>query len=98
MLAALAPQLQLVEQSLGAQLAKRPNRRLELLPHVLLLREVGQDPLDRERIWQTLGSFWYGQKGPALAAVDIALWDIAGKAASLPIYKLLGAYRDRVRA
>jgi len=77
--------------------AGRPMALAEVLsqfrPHL-----IGQDPLARERIWQTLGSFWYGQKGPALAAVDIALWDIAGKAADLPIYQLLGGYRDRVRA
>ena len=77
--------------------AGRPNALADVLrqykPHL-----IGRDPLAREKIWQTLGSFWYGQKGPALAAVDIALWDIAGKAASLPIYKLIGAYRDSVRA
>ncbi len=75
----------------------RPNALAEVLkvmkPHV-----VGEDPLDRERIWKRLGSLWYGQKGPAFASIDIALWDIAGKAAGLPIYKLLGAYRDKVRA
>lgn len=59
---------------------------------------VGEDPLHRERIWQRLGCLWYGQKGPALAALDIALWDIAGKSVGLPIYKLLGAYRDKIPA
>lgn len=59
---------------------------------------VGEDPFHRERIWQKLASLWYGQRGPALAAVDIALWDIAGKAANLPLYKLIGGYRDKVRA
>lgn len=59
---------------------------------------IGEDPLNREKLWQKLGDFWYGQKGPAFAAVDIALWDIAGKVANLPIYKLLGAYRDKIRA
>jgi len=75
----------------------RPNALAEVLrlfkPHL-----VGEDPLDRERIWQKLGGLWYGQKGPAFAAVDIALWDIAGKSANMPIYKLLGGYRDKVRA
>jgi L-alanine-DL-glutamate epimerase-like enolase superfamily enzyme len=75
----------------------RPNALAEVLrqfkPHLL-----GEDPLARERHWQKLSSLWYGQKGPALAAVDIALWDIAGKAASLPIYRLLGGYRNSVRA
>jgi len=59
---------------------------------------VGEDPLDREKIWQRLANLWYGKKGPAMAAVDVALWDIAGKQAGEPIYKLLGAYRDRVPA
>ena len=75
----------------------RPHALAEVLRH-FKPHLIGQDPLDRERIWQTLGAFWYGQKGPAFAAVDIALWDIAGKAASMPIYKLLGGYRDKVRA
>ena len=75
----------------------RPNALAEVLRH-FKPHLVGEDPLDREKIWQRLGSFWYGQKGPAFAAIDIALWDIGGKAAGLPIYKLIGAYRDRVRA
>ena len=33
---------------------------------------INEDPLNRERIWQRLGSLWYGQKGPAFAAIDIA--------------------------
>jgi L-alanine-DL-glutamate epimerase-like enolase superfamily enzyme len=75
----------------------RPHALAEVLK-VMKPLITGEDPLDREKIWQRLGSLWYGQKGPAFAAVDIALWDIAGKVAGLPIYKLLGAYRDKVRA
>jgi len=59
---------------------------------------INEDPLNREKIWQKLGGLWYGQKGPAFAAIDIALWDIAGKAADLPVYKLLGSYREEVKA
>jgi L-alanine-DL-glutamate epimerase-like enolase superfamily enzyme len=77
--------------------AARPNALAETL-RLMKSYVVGQDPLDRERIWVKLASLWYGRRGPALAAIDIALWDIAGKAAGLPVYKLLGAYRDKVRA
>jgi len=59
---------------------------------------IGENPLNREKIWHKLGAFWYGMKGPAFAAIDICLWDIAGKAANMPIYKLIGAYREKVRA
>jgi len=59
---------------------------------------IGENPLNREKIWQKLSGLWYGQKGPAFAAVDIALWDIAGKIAGQPLFKLLGAYRDKVKA
>ena len=62
---------------------------------------VGQDASRIEHIWQDIfrGTFWRG--GPvlqsALAGIDIALWDLAGKALNVPTYRLLGgATRDRV--
>ena len=60
---------------------------------------LGQDPLDRERLWHRIrrvdrlvGLFPRHLHGP----VDVALWDIGAKAAGLPLYRLLGAYRDRL--
>ena len=75
----------------------RPKVLAEVL-HFLKPYLIGKNPFEREAIWQKMSSLWYGQKGPAIAAVDIALWDIAGKATNLPIYKLLGGYRSKVRA
>lgn len=57
---------------------------------------IGRDPFDREVIWNDMQrrSFWGGASGPiinaAMSAVDIALWDIAGKALNQPIWKMLG--------
>ena len=65
---------------------------------------VGEDPTDVERLWQKMyrGMNYIGRRGIALHAlsgIDIALWDIKGKAAGKPISELLGgALRDRVRA
>lgn len=65
---------------------------------------LGHDPLDRDVIWHKVYNLLrdHGQKGmpmQALSGVDIALWDIAGKLAGLPIHKLIGgAHRDRVQA
>lgn len=63
---------------------------------------VGEDPLRIERHWQTLtkGGFYRG--GPilssAVAGIDQALWDIAGKARGVPVHELLGGpVRDWVR-
>lgn len=64
---------------------------------------IGKDPFDSGVIWDFLYNRTrdQGMKGLpvcALSAVDIALWDIEGKALGLPIYKLLGgAYRDKAR-
>src|SRR5215470_7465248 len=64
---------------------------------------VGQDPLLVERLWERMyradrGIKRQGVAAYALSAVDIALWDIVGKAAGLPLYKLWGAVTDRVPA
>ena len=67
---------------------------------------VDKDPFDREWIWQRLWVWYDAGRGSKyfkkitvrdMAHVDIALWDIAGKALGQPIYKLLGAYRDKIR-
>ena len=59
---------------------------------------VGQDPLDRERLWQAL---WQRNRSTtirAIGAVDVALWDLGGKIAGLPIHRLLGSYRESLPA
>jgi L-alanine-DL-glutamate epimerase-like enolase superfamily enzyme len=72
-----------------------------LKPHVLFYKDlvVGQDPTNVERVMlriRRMGAFkpW----GSAVSAIEMALWDIAGKAAGVPVYKLLGGkVRDSVR-
>ena len=63
---------------------------------------VGEDPSDIGRLWTKL--VWagasVGRSGAAtqaIAAIDVALWDLKAKRAGLPLAKLLGAYRDSVR-
>lgn len=62
---------------------------------------IGEDPLATERLWEKL--YWLlsprGQTGyasHAIAALDIALWDIKGKALGMPVWKLLGGARNTV--
>jgi len=64
---------------------------------------IGQDPLLVERLWERMyradrGIKRQGVAAYAISALDIALWDIVGKAAGLPLYKLWGAVTDRVPA
>jgi L-alanine-DL-glutamate epimerase-like enolase superfamily enzyme len=63
---------------------------------------IGQDPSDIERIYQSL--LWagasVGRSGvatQAIAALDVALWDLKARRAGLPLAKLLGAHRDSCR-
>jgi len=66
---------------------------------------VGENPLDTERLWQKMyrGLIYVGRRGIALHAIsgiDIALWDIKGKAEGKPVHELLGRpkHHDRIRA
>ena len=65
---------------------------------------IGMDPLDSEVIWDKLykSTFWGQNGGPVvfagISALDIALWDIKGKAFKVPVYQLLGGKRrDNLR-
>ena len=68
------------------------------LIHYLKPLLLGQNPLDRERLHKAMFKRVRTTTVRAIGAVDIALWDISGKAAKLPIHSLLGSYRDRVPA
>ena len=63
---------------------------------------VGQDPLYREKLWHGLKERQRMNLATladrVLTAVDLALWDLGGKIAGLPVHKLLGAARDKVPA
>ncbi len=62
---------------------------------------IGRDPADIEDVWQTLYASGYWRNGgpsnTALGGIDVALWDIKGKQAGMPVYQLLGGRaRDAV--
>jgi galactonate dehydratase len=84
--------------------------RFSLRSYVSLIEDllapivVGQDPFEVERLWQQMlrvfpGSRPGGVLMEAIAAVDIALWDLMGKAVNQPVHRLLGSMgRTRVAA
>ena len=61
---------------------------------------LGQDPLQREWLWHRMWELDRIEEFPiyALGIVDVALWDLAAKAAQLPMYKLLGGFRTSIPA
>ena len=66
-----------------------------IIENVISPMVVGEDPINREKIWQKVYNLLRdsGQKGmpiQALSGLDIALWDILGKKAKLPLYQLIG--------
>lgn len=74
-----------------------------VLEHHLKPIVVGENPFNVELLWEKMfrGTLNYGRKGlvlEAISAVDIAIWDILGKATGQPVYNLLGGKtRDRLR-
>jgi len=74
----------------------------DAIQHMVRPLLLGEDPFDRERIWQALKQRQRLYPGTlsdrVLAGVDMALWDLAGRSLNLPVHKLLGGYRDKVKA
>ena len=61
---------------------------------------LGENPLEHERLWQKMlrRTMYFGRKGAgitAMAAIDMALWDLKGKVFSLPVHTLLGGKQHR---
>ncbi len=81
----------------------RPETEKQVVLGALAPLLLGRDPSQIDRLWAGMFeaiaySGWAGAEMRAISAIDIALWDIAGKVANQPIYKLLGgASRDSIR-
>ncbi len=56
---------------------------------------VGQDPMEREKIWQWLLAAKIPEN--VMSVIDLALWDLAGRVAGLPVHHLLGGARDKIK-
>ena len=66
---------------------------------MLKSRILGENPCNVERLLKIIRQFaGHGRQGGGVSGVEMALWDLAGKAYGVPVYQLLGGkYRDRVR-
>ena len=66
---------------------------------MLKSRLLGENPCDVDRLFRRVKQFGgHGRQGGGVSAVEIALWDLAGKAYGVPIYQMLGGkFRDKVR-
>lgn len=79
-----------------------PHASREVIHQLLAPLLIGKDPAGIDKLWLEMFqrvsySGWAGAEMRAISAIDIALWDLAGKAAGLPVYQLLGgASRDRI--
>lgn len=77
---------------------------LPIIQEHLIPQIVGEDPRDVERLWQKMYGLTYlrglpaTELVPAIGVIDVACWDILGKATGLPIYRLLGGFQDKAWA
>lgn len=67
------------------------------IDHVVKPLLLGENPLDREKLWQWMSQHPGFSEGLA-GFVDSALWDLYGRMVGLPVSKCLGGYRDRIKA
>jgi L-alanine-DL-glutamate epimerase-like enolase superfamily enzyme len=77
------------------------NRTAPIIADQLKRLVIGLDPFDVEYLWQKMyanegSSYQKGLSVRAISMIDIALWDIIGKATNRPLYKILGGFKDRV--
>lgn len=72
----------------------------DLVERCIAPRFTGSDPLMREDIWYRMWELDRLEEFPlyALAFLDVAIWDIAAKAAGVPLYKLMGGHKSRAKA
>jgi L-alanine-DL-glutamate epimerase-like enolase superfamily enzyme len=87
----------------GAAIATRPGMAAaveDLVERVLRHELVGADPLQRELLWHRVWELDRTEELPlpALGLVDVALWDLAGRAVGLPVWQLLGGFRTELPA
>lgn len=79
--------------------SSRPaSRDAELVIKLLKPLLLEQNPLDRELLFERMWQRGRREALRALGALDVALWDLAGKLAGLPVHRLIGGYRQSVRA
>jgi len=83
---------------IGRSLPKGPS----LLRKSMLGKIKGENPFDVEKIWDRM--YRYNRKPvakgsyiEAMGSVDMAVWDIIGKALNLPVYKILGGFQKKIR-
>jgi L-alanine-DL-glutamate epimerase-like enolase superfamily enzyme len=87
----------------GVALATRPGMAAaveDIVDRVLRDQLVGKDPLQREYLWHRMWEIDRTEELPlpVLGLVDIALWDLAGRMTSQPVWQLLGGFRTRIPA
>lgn len=72
----------------------------DLVERCIAANFVGADPLMRERLWSLMWELDRLEEFPmyALGYLDVAVWDIAAKAAGVPVYKLLGGHKAQAKA
>jgi len=84
----------------GLSFALRGAMLQDVVDRRLRAELIGRDPLARELLWHRVWELDRIDRFPVFVQgiVDIALWDIAGKAVDLPVYKLLGSFRESLPA